>query len=78
MCLLTSCAIQQLQQRGTHRTEVIILVFEKQVMILSEQSYTDYMKIATLSTNKKNAEMLVRIGKKIPADVEPYFTSQGH
>ena len=78
MCLLASCAIlSSCSSVALTGRKQLMLVSDEQVMSLSEQSYTDYMKTATLSTDKKNTEMVVRVGKKIASAVETYLTSQG-
>ena len=78
MCLLASCVIlSSCSSVALTGRKQLMLVSDEQVMSLSEQSYTDYMKTATLSTDKKNTEMVVRVGKKIASAVETYLTSQG-
>jgi hypothetical protein len=60
MCLLVSCAIlSSCSSVALTGRKQLMLVSDEQVMSLSEQSYTDYMKTATLSTDKKNTEMVV-------------------
>lgn len=55
----------------------LLLVSDSEVMSLSNQSFTDYMKTAKASTNKTNTAMVTRVGKNVAAAVESYLTSQG-
>lgn len=54
-----------------------ILVSDEQIMSLSNQEYTNYMKTAKLSTNTKNTAMVKRVGQKLSAAVESYFRANG-
>lgn len=68
---------------GTTRTVPItgrkqnILVTDEQVLSLSNQEYTDYMKSAKLSTNTANTEMVKRVGRKLATAVEKYLNEHG-
>ena len=68
---------------GTTRTVPItgrkqnILVSDEQVLALSNQEYTDYMKSAKLSTNSANTAMVKRVGQKLAAAVEKYLNEHG-
>lgn len=50
---------------------------DTEVLALSNQEYTSYMKSAVLSTNTTQAAMVLRCGEKIKNAVELYFRSQG-
>ena len=68
---------------GTTRTVPItgrkqnILVSDEQVLSLSNQEYTNYMKSAKLSTNTANTEMVKRVGQKLATAVEKYLNDNG-
>ncbi len=53
------------------------LVSDEEVMSLSSQSFTEYMKTAKESTNKTNTAMVVKVGKAIAAAVEKYLNANG-
>ncbi len=53
------------------------LVSDEEVMSLSNQSFTEYMKTAKASTNKTNTAMVVKVGKNIAAAVEQYLRNNG-
>ena len=61
---------------GTTRTVPItgrkqnILVSDEQVLSLSNQEYTNYMKSAKLSTNSANTAMVKRVGQRLATAVE--------
>ncbi len=54
-----------------------LMVSDEQVLSLSFQQYSDYMKSAKPSTNKTNTEMVKRVGQRIAKAVESYLTSNG-
>lgn len=54
-----------------------LMVSDDQVLGLSFQQYSDYMKTAKPSTNKANTEMVKRVGKRIASAVESYLTKNG-
>ena len=64
---------------GTTRTVPItgrkqnILVTDEQVLSLSNQEYTNYMKSAKISTNTANTEMVKRVGQRLAYAVEKYL-----
>lgn len=64
---------------GTTRTVPItgrkqnILVSDEQVLSLSNQEYTNYMKSAKISTNTANTEMVKRVGQRLASAVEKYL-----
>lgn len=68
---------------GTTRTVPItgrkqnILVSDEQVLSLSNQEYTNYMKSAKLSTNSANSAMVKRVGQKLANAVEKYLNEHG-
>lgn len=68
---------------GTTRTVPItgrkqnILVSDEQVLSLSNQEYSDYMKSAKLSTNVANTAMVKRVGQKLATAVEAYLNNHG-
>ena len=54
-----------------------ILVSDEQVLSLSNQEYSDYMKSAKLSTNAANTAMVKRVGQKLATAVEAYLNNHG-
>lgn len=68
---------------GTTRTVPItgrkqnILVSDEQVLSLSNQEYTNYMKSAKISTNAANTAMVKRVGQKLATAVEVYLSNHG-
>ena len=64
---------------GTTRTVPItgrkqnILVSDEQVLSLSNQEYTNYMKSAKVSTNSANTAMVKRVGQRLATAVEKYL-----
>ena len=68
---------------GTTRTVPItgrkqnILVSDEQVLSLSNQEYSDYMKSAKLSTNAANTAMVKRVDQKLATAVEAYLNNHG-
>lgn len=69
---ITACSTVALTGR-----KQLLLVSDSEVLSLSSQSFTEYMKTAKESTNKTNAAMVTRCGKKIAAAVESYLKSNG-
>lgn len=53
------------------------LVSDEEVMSLSNQSFSDYMKTAKPSTNAANTAMVVRVGRNIASAVETYLKANG-
>ncbi len=53
------------------------LVSDEEVMSLSNQSFTEYMKTAKASTDKTNTALVVKVGKNIAAAVEQYMNANG-
>ena len=68
---------------GTTRTVPItgrqqsLMVSDEQVLGLSFQQYSEYMKSAKPSTNAANTEMVKRVGQRIAKAVESYLASNG-
>lgn len=68
---------------GTTRTVPItgrkqnILVSDEQVLSLSNQEYSDYMKSVKLSINSANTAMVKRVGQKLATAVEAYLNNHG-
>jgi len=54
-----------------------LLVSDQQVMSLSNQQYTSYMKSAKPSTNAANTAMVKRVGQKLASAVENYLRNNG-
>ena len=54
-----------------------ILVSDEQVLSLSNQEYTSYMKTAKVSTNTKNTDMVKRVGQKLATAVVNYLNNNG-
>lgn len=50
-----------------------ILVSDEQVLGLSNQEYTNYMKTAKISTNAQNTAMVKRVGQRLATAVETYL-----
>ena len=73
--LLVSC--------GTTKTVPItgrqqsLMVSDDQVLSLSFQEYSDYMKTAKPSTNSTNTALVKRVGQNIAKAVESYLTQNG-
>lgn len=55
----------------------MLLVSDQEVLSISSQSFTDYMKTAKPSTNKSKTLMVEKVGKKIAVAVEEYLKSHG-
>jgi len=54
-----------------------LMVSDDQVLSLSFQEYSDYMKTAKASTNSTNTAMVKRVGQNIAKAVESYLTQNG-
>ncbi len=59
---------------GRKRT---LMVSDEQVLSLSSQEYSKYMKTAKPSTNKANTAMVKRVGQKLANAVENYLRNNG-
>lgn len=81
--LLSVFVASLLMACGTTRTVPItgrkqtLLVSDEQVLSLSNQEYTSYMKSAKKSTNATNTAMVKRVGQKLATAVESYLRSNG-
>ena len=60
----------------TGRTQNI-LVSDEQVLSLSNEEYSKYMKTARLSTDAQKTAMVKRVGARLAAAVESYLTEHG-
>lgn len=81
--LFLTVAVSLLTACGTTRTVPItgrqqsLLVTDEQVMSLSNQEYTNYMKTAKVSTNSTNTAMVKRVGQRLATAVQNYLTNNG-
>lgn len=81
--LLVLFAASLLMACGTTRTVPVtgrkqtLLVSDEQVLSLSNQEYTSYMKSAKVSSNAANTAMVKRVGQKLATAVENYLKSNG-
>jgi predicted Zn-dependent protease len=53
------------------------IVSNDEVLTSSFQQYDEYIKTATISKNKQNTELVVKVGKRIAAAVEQYMKNNG-
>jgi predicted Zn-dependent protease len=53
------------------------MVSDEQVLSLSNQQYSEYMKSAKPSTNKANTEMVKRVGQRLATAVVNYLNANG-
>lgn len=60
----------------TGRTRTL-MVSDEQVLSLSNQQYSEYMRTARPSTDAANTEMVRRVGQRLAAAVENYLNSNG-
>ena len=80
---LMSMAAALLVSCGTTKTVPItgrqqsLMVSDDQVLSLSFQEYSDYMKTAKPSTNSTNTALVKRVGQRIATAVESYLTQNG-
>ena len=80
---LMSLVAAMLVSCGTTKTVPItgrqqtLMVSDEQVLNLSFQEYSNYMKTAKPSTNTTNTEMVKRVGQRIAKAVESYLTQNG-
>jgi len=67
---------------GTSRTVPVtgrkqsLMVSDAEMLSLSTTEYNKYMKTAKASTNKKNTEMVKRVGQRLATAVETYTEKQ--
>ena len=55
-----------------------ISVSDEQLLSLSSQQYSNYMKQATKSTNAANTAMVERVGRNLANAVETYLRNNGY
>jgi len=55
----------------------VLLVTDQEVLSLSSQSFTEYMKTAKPSVNKSNTAMVQRVGRNVSQAVEAYLKANG-
>lgn len=70
---LCSCGVVPVTGRKQLR-----LVSDEEVLSLSNQSFTDYMKTAKLSTSKADIEEVQRVGARISRAVEEYLRNNNY
>lgn len=81
--LFTAVAALLLAACGTTSTVPItgrkhnLLVTDAEVLSLSNQQYTEFMKTAKLSTNATNTAMVKRVGTRLANAVETYLKNHG-
>lgn len=56
----------------------MLLVSDQEVLTLSLQQYSEFISAAPLSTDKKNTELVKRVGQKIAIAVETYLNNNGY
>lgn len=73
--VLVSCGTKStVPITGRQRT---LMVSDEQVLSLSNQQYSEYMKTAKPSTNKANTEMVKRVGQRLATAVVNYLNANG-
>ena len=71
--VLVSCGTKStVPITGRQRT---LMVSDEQVLSLSNQQYSEYMKTAKPSTNKANTEMVKRVGQRLATAVVNYLNA---
>lgn len=55
----------------------VLLFSDSEIASLSEQSYTEFMSTAKVSTNAADSKMLVEVGKRMTSALETYLSSAG-
>ena len=81
--LLTAVAAILFASCGTTRTVPItgrkqnLLVSDEQVLSLSNQEYTSFMKSAKVSTDAANTNMVKRVGQRLATAVQNYLVNNG-
>lgn len=56
----------------------MLLVSDQEVLTMSLQQYGEFIQSAPLSTNKKNTELVKKVGQKIASAVENYLRNNGY
>lgn len=72
LLMLSSCGSVPLTGRRQ-----VLLVSDQEVLSSSLTQYSDYIKTAKVSTDKKKTEQVVRVGKNIAAATEAYLKANG-
>ncbi|MDR1938569.1 MAG: M48 family metallopeptidase [Tannerellaceae bacterium] len=72
LLLLSACGSVPLTGRSQ-----VMLVSDQEVLTSSLTQYSEFMKEATLSTDKAQTDKVVRVGKKIAAATESYLKVNG-
>lgn len=81
--LLLTFVVAMLAACGTTRTVPItgrkqtLMVSDEQVLSLSNEQYTEYMKTAKASSNAANTAMVKRVGQRLATAVETYLKNNG-
>lgn len=81
--LLLTFVVAMLTACGTTRTVPItgrkqsLMVSDEQVLSLSNEQYTEYMKSAKASTNATNTAMVKRVGQRLASAVEEFLRNNG-
>lgn len=70
--MLASCSSVMLTGR-----KQLLLVSDSEVLAMSAQSYSEFIKTAPLSTDKTNTALLKKVGKNISTAVENYMRNNG-
>lgn len=74
--ILTSCGTANtvpITGRKTH-----LLVDDAQILSLSTQQYSEYMKTAQVSTNQTNTALVKRVGGRLASAVETFLKENGY
>lgn len=71
--LLSGCGSVPLTGR-----KQMLLVSNQEVLTMSLQQYDEFIKTAPLSTDKKNTELVIKVGRNIANAVESYLKSNGY
>lgn len=76
LCLLTVAPVEAQTKFTVPVTgrKVRLWVSDEQVMSLSSEEYSSYMKTAKVSTNTTNTEMVKRVGQRLANAVQTYLT----
>lgn len=72
--LMACCTTRTVPITGRKQT---LIVSDEQVLSLSNQEYSNYMRTAKLSTNRANTAMVKRVGERLATAVETYLRENG-
>ncbi|MDR0507996.1 MAG: M48 family metallopeptidase [Dysgonamonadaceae bacterium] len=75
--LLTAMAFYACGSVPVTGRQQLMLVSDQEMLSLSLQEYNDYIKSAKKSSDKTNAALVEKVGRKIAAAVETYFKANG-